>query len=186
MKHLYTRYQWLGGWWRWHYGQCGKCIQSVQQAANEDNGAEHNSDLANTTKLPPGTEQGIPHTFYTELLSFKATHHRKSELRPKTNHNNLSHPIHSFYSNIEIMCVRVCLRNRNPCVRLYLTLSLIGRSDCQKEIVANGRAHYKINLQLLLADNLFQLKWRHIRKFGIMEGILKDKGQLQHQFKVKD
>ena len=66
------------------------------------------------------------------------------------------------------MCVRVCLRNRNPCVTLYLTLSLIGRSDCQKEIVANGKAHYKINLQLLLADNLFQLKWRHIRKFGIM------------------
>ena len=167
MKHLYTRYQWLGGWWRWHYGQCGKCIQSVQQAANEDNGAEHNSDLANTTKLPPGTEQGIPNTFYTELLSFKATLYRKSELKPITNHNIIYHT-YSFCIDDEIMCMRVCLRNRNPCVTLYLTLSLIGRSDCQKEIVANGKAHYKINLQLLLADNLFQLKWRHIRKFGIM------------------
>ena len=126
----------------------------MQQAANEDNGAEHNSDLANTTKLPPGTKQGIPNTFYRGHLTFIATHYRKSELKPITNHN-IIYPTYSFYTDDEIMCVRVCLRNRNPCVTLYLTLSLIGGSDCQKEIVANGKAHYKINLQLLLADNLF-------------------------------
>ena len=168
MKHLYTRYQWLGGWWRWHYGQCGKCIQSVQQAANEDNGAEHNSDLANTTKLPPGTEQGIPNRFYTELLSFIWSNPLQKIWIKANQKSQWFIPYTVSYSNNEIMCVRVCLRNRNPCVTLYLTLSLIGRSDCQKEIVANRKAHYKINLQLLLADNLFQLKWRHIRKFGIM------------------